>query len=50
MALEESSKVHNTTAHKEFESLLDKDFKNRKLVENEIIKAQITEITKNFII
>ncbi len=50
MALEESTKVQNTTAHKEFKSLLDKDFKDRKLIENEIIKAQITEITKNFII
>ena len=30
--------------------MLDKDFKDRKLIENEIIKAQITEITKNFII
>ena len=29
---------------------VNKDFKDRKLIENEIIKAQITEITKNFII
>ena len=50
MALEENLKAHNSKAHKEFESLLDKDFKDRKLIENEIIKAQITEITKNFII
>ncbi len=50
MALEENLKVHNSKAHKEFESLLDKDFKDRKLIENEIIKATITEITKNFII
>ena len=50
MALEENLKTHNSKAHKEFESLLDKDFKDRKLIENEIIKAQITEITKNFII
>ena len=34
----------------EFKNLLDKDFENRKLKENEIIKATITEITKNYII
>tara|TARA_B100000963_G_scaffold313549_1_gene291563 strand:- start:908 stop:2629 length:1722 start_codon:yes stop_codon:yes gene_type:complete len=37
-------------SQKEFQSLLDQDFKNRKLKENEIIKATVTEITKNFII
>jgi small subunit ribosomal protein S1 len=36
--------------HKEFQNLLDQDFKDRKLKENEIIKATVTEITKNFII
>ena len=36
--------------HKEFQSLLDKDFKDRKLKENQIIKATVTEITKNFIV
>ena len=35
---------------KEFQSLLDEDFKNRKLKENEIIKATVTEITKNFVV
>ena len=35
---------------KEFQNLLDQDFKNRKLKENEIIKATVTEITKNFIV
>ena len=34
--------------YKEFQSLLDEDFKERKLKENEIIKATVTEITKNF--
>ena len=34
--------------HKEFQNLLEKDFKDRKLKENEIIKATVTEITKNF--
>ena len=37
-------------SHKEFQNLLDKDFKDRKLKENEIIKATVTEITKNFVI
>ena len=36
--------------HKEFQNLLEKDFKDRKLKENEIIKATVTEITKNFIV
>ena len=35
---------------KEFQSLLEKDFKDRKLKENEVIKATVTEITKNFIV
>ena len=35
---------------KEFQSLLDEDFKERKLKENEIIKAIVTEITKNFVV
>ena len=37
-------------AQKEFESLLNKDFENRKLKENELIKATVTEITKNFVV
>ncbi len=48
MATEELKNVSKT--HKEFQSLLDQDFKYRKLKENEIIKATVTEITKNFII
>jgi small subunit ribosomal protein S1 len=36
--------------HKEFQNLLDEDFKDRKLKENQIIKATVTEITKNFIV
>ena len=31
-------------------NLLDQDFKDRKLKENEIIKATVTEITKNFVV
>ena len=36
--------------HKEFQGLLDQDFKDRKLKENEIINATVSEITKNFIV
>jgi len=39
-----------SNSQKEFESLLNDDFKDRKLKENEIIKATVTEITKNFIV
>ena len=48
MATEELKNTN--TIHKEFQSLLDKDFKDRKLKENEIIKATVSEITKNFVI
>ena len=48
MATEELKNVSKT--HQEFQSLLDQDFKYRKLKENEIIKATVNEITKNFII
>ena len=39
-----------SSSQKEFETLLNADFKDRKLKENEIIKATVTEITKNFIV
>ncbi|MEK9638544.1 MAG: S1 RNA-binding domain-containing protein [Pelagibacteraceae bacterium] len=39
-----------SSSQKEFESLLNNDFKDRKLQENEIIKATVTEITEKFII
>ena len=39
-----------SSSQKEFESLLNDDFKDRSLKENEIIKATVTEITKNFIV
>ncbi len=48
MATEELK--NSNSIQKEFQSLLDKDFKDRKLKENEIIKATVSEITKNFII
>ena len=49
MATEQEQK-ENSPIYKEFQSLLDKDFEDRKLKENEIIKATVTEITKNFIV
>jgi len=48
MATEEIN--NSSPLYKEFQTLLDKDFKDRKLKENEIIKATVTEITKNYVI
>ncbi len=43
--------LKNTSSlHKEFQNLLDQDFKDRKVMEGEIIKATVTEITPKFII
>ena len=39
-----------SSLHKEFQALLDEDFKDRKVKEGEIIEATVTEITKNFIV
>ena len=36
--------------HQEFAKLLDQDFKDRKLVENKIIKAKVVEILKSYIV
>ena len=49
MASEQELKNTNSLK-KEFQNLLDKDFKDRKLKENEIIKSTVTEITKNFVV
>ncbi len=49
MATEQELKK-NSSLQKEFQTLLEKDFKDRKLKENEIIKATVTEITKNFVV
>ncbi len=49
MSTEHELKKSNSSL-KEFQNLLDQDFKDRKLRENEIIKATVTEITKNFIV
>ena len=42
--------LKKSPSHKEFQNLLEQDFKDRRLKENEIIKATVTEITKNFIV
>ena len=44
MATEELKNTN--TIHKEFQSLLDQDFKDRKLKENEIIKATVSKLQK----
>ncbi len=40
----------SNSSQKEFKNLLDQDFKDRKLTENQIIKGTVSEITKNFIV
>ena len=39
-----------SSSQKEFESLLNEDFKDRKLKENEIIKATVTEVNSKYVI
>ena len=39
-----------SSLHKEFQSMLEKDFKDRRLQENNVINATVTEITKNYVI
>ena len=48
--MENKQEVKNSNNLKEFQNLLDQDFKNRILKENEIIKATVTEITEKFIV
>ncbi len=48
--METKQELKNNKSLKEFQNLLDQDFKDRKLKENEIIKAVVTEITKNFVV
>ena len=49
--MENKEELNNQTPlQKEFQNLLDDDFKDRSLKENEIIKATVTELTKNFVI
>ena len=49
MSTEQELKPTNPS-QKEFQNLLDQDFKDRKLKENQIIKGTVSEITKNFIV
>ena len=49
MAVETRSQ-NKSSSLKEFESLLNEDFKRRKFKENEIIKATVSEITKKHIV
>ena len=49
MAAEQELKK-NEISVKEFQNLLEKDFKDRQVKENVIVKGTITEITKNFVV
>ena len=49
MPIEQETKQLDPSV-KEFQNLLDQDFKNRKLKEKEIIQGTVSEITKNFIV
>ena len=49
MATEQELK-NITPSHKEFQAMLDEDFKGRRVKEGEIIKATVTEITPKFIV
>jgi len=49
MVVEAQTKEQSSSI-KEFEALLNEDFKDRKLKENEIINATVSEINKNFIL
>ncbi len=49
MATEQEVKKTNPL-HKEFQALLDAEFKSKKVKEGEIIKAKVTEITPKFIV
>ena len=49
MSTEQELKQSNSS-QKEFQNLLDQDFKNRRLKENQIIKGIVSEVTKNFIV
>ena len=50
MSSSQEFKENNDTIKKEFQNLLEKDFQDRKLKENQIIKAVVTEVTKNYIV
>ena len=46
----EAQVKNQSSSMKEFQSLLEQDFKGRKLKENQITKATVTEITKKFVV
>ena len=46
----EQGLTKNSSSHKEFSKLLEDDFKDRKLVENRIIKAKVIEILKSYVV
>ena len=49
MVIEAQTK-DQSSSQKEFEALLNEDFKDRKLIENEIIKATVTEVNNKYVI
>jgi len=42
--------LNNNPKHQEFSKLLDQDFKDRRLTENQIIKAKVVEILKSYVV
>ncbi len=48
MAIEQE--INKNPKHQEFAKLLDQDFKDRKLIENQIIKAKVIEILKSYVV
>ena len=50
MGAEQELDINKNKSLKEFQNLLDKDFKDRQVKENVIISGTVTEITKNFIV
>ena len=46
----EQTLIDKNPAQKEFSKLLEEDFKDRKLVENKVVKAKVVEILKNHVI
>lgn len=42
--------ISNESKNQEFTKLLEQDFKDRKLVENQIVKAKVVEILKSYIV
>ena len=49
MEIEQEANISNPK-RQEFAKLLDQDFKDRKLVENQIIKAKVVEILKAYVV